>query len=81
MLSRLADLHSDEEIKLHIEQVLGTFGDVESVHIFAPTRENPHSIALATMTSMEHASQVSSSLGLRAFGHKSLIIPLLHLKS
>lgn len=76
MLSRLAELHSEEEIKQRIQQVLGTFGDVESIHIFAPTKDNPQSIALATMQSMELASMVSSSLGLRAFGHKSLIIPI-----
>ncbi|MBU1213756.1 MAG: RNA-binding protein [Gammaproteobacteria bacterium] len=77
MLSRLAELHSEKEIKQHIQQVLNTFGDVESIHIFEPTKENPQSIALATMADVAQASQVSSSLGLRAFGHKSLIIPLL----
>ncbi len=76
MLSRLSELNSTEEIKQQIHQVLSTFGGVESIHIFEPTAGNTQRIALATMTSMELASRASSSLGLRAFGHKSLIIPL-----
>jgi hypothetical protein len=77
MLSRLAELNSEDEIKQVIHQTLSTFGGVESIHIFEPTTQNPQRIALATMSNMEQASQVSNSLGLRAFGHKSLIIPLL----
>jgi hypothetical protein len=81
MFSRLAELHSDEEIKQHILQALSTFGDVESIHIFEPSKENPQSIALATMCNTELARQASSSLGLRAFGHKSLIIPIVRHKT
>ncbi|GAB5604837.1 hypothetical protein [Sideroxyarcus sp. TK5] len=76
MLSRLAELDSEEEITRLIQQVLGTFGTVESIHFFEPTAQNPQRIVLATMIATEPASLACSTLGLRAFGHKSLIIPV-----
>jgi len=80
MLDRLSELDSEEEIKQLIHKALSVFGGVESIHVFEPSTGNPQRIALATMASMELAGQASSSLGLRAFGHKSLIIPLARAK-
>jgi len=72
----LADFGSNEEIKQHVTHALSAYGEVESVHIFEPAPSNPQHIVLATMIDMEQARIASSSLDLRSFGHKSLIIPV-----
>lgn len=76
MLLSLAEFRNNEEIKQYVAQALSAYGDVESVHIFEPAPSNPQHIVLATMINMEQARIASSSLALRSFGHKSLIIPV-----
>jgi len=76
MLLSLAEFRNNEELKQHVAQALSAYGQVESVHIFEPAPSNPQHIVLATMIDIEQARIASSSLALRSFGHKSLIIPV-----
>ncbi|MBU0689782.1 MAG: hypothetical protein KJ850_01310 [Gammaproteobacteria bacterium] len=76
MLINQAEFHSKEAIKQHVVHALSAYGVVESIHILEPAPSNPVLLILATMIDMEQARIASSSLGLRSFGHKSLIIPI-----
>lgn len=76
MLINPDEFRNKEEIKQHVTHALSAYGEVESVHIFEPAPSNPRHIVLATMLDIEQARIASSSLGLRSFGHKSLIIPI-----
>ncbi|MFH2135160.1 MAG: hypothetical protein ABII81_08285 [Pseudomonadota bacterium] len=76
MLIDQDEFQSMEDIKQHVAHALSAYGEVESVHILEPAPSNPQHIVLATMIDIEQARTASSSLGLRSFGHKSLIIPI-----
>jgi hypothetical protein len=76
MVINWAEFNSKDEVKQYVTQALSAFGSVQSVHIFEPVPSNPQRIVLATMLDMEQARIASSSLSLRSFGHKSLIIPI-----
>jgi hypothetical protein len=76
VLNQLADIRDEEQIRREVQQVLNTFGTVESIHVFSPTPGNGQRVILATMLQVEHAIEAATRLGLRSFGLKSLIIPL-----
>lgn len=76
--SKLMSAQNEEEIRQFVYQALSKFGSVESIHVFGPTSSNSHSVILATMLNGEQAINAASDLGLRIFGYKSLIIPMVN---